>query len=111
MRKSRTRISGEVCGLGLRALTCLLSMGFGVCVAGPFGTTVPGVIVAHSPGASGVYYGSAGLVRLPDGTYLAKHDEFGPGSTEYENAGRGGAPGGDGAGGNDRGGVAPVTGP
>ncbi len=25
-------------------------------------------------------------MRLPDGTYLAKHDEFGPGSTEYENA-------------------------
>lgn len=70
----------------IRALACMVFLGCGACVAGPFGTAVPGVTVAHSPGASGVYYGSAGIVRLPDGTYLAKHDEFGPGSTEYENA-------------------------
>jgi hypothetical protein len=48
--------------------------------------TVPGVIIAHSPAKSGIYIGSAGLVRLNDGTYLAKHDEFGPKSTEYISA-------------------------
>lgn len=48
--------------------------------------TVPGVVVAHSPASSGIYIGSAGVARLSDGTYLAKHDEFGPQSTEYESA-------------------------
>jgi hypothetical protein len=47
---------------------------------------VPGVVIAHSPASSGIYLGSAGIARLADGTYLAKHDEFGPKSTEYESA-------------------------
>jgi hypothetical protein len=47
---------------------------------------VPGVIVAHSPASSGRYIGSAGIVKLRSGDYLAKHDEFGPGSTEYASA-------------------------
>jgi hypothetical protein len=46
----------------------------------------PGVVVAHSPAKSGVYIGSAGIVRLADGRLLAKHDEFGPGSTEHTSA-------------------------
>jgi hypothetical protein len=50
------------------------------------GDTVPGVVVAHSPAKSGVYIGSAGIARLGDGTYLAKHDEFGPNSTEHQSA-------------------------
>lgn len=49
-------------------------------------TTVPGVVVAHSPASTGIYIGSAGITRLDDGAYLAKHDEFGPGSTEYQSA-------------------------
>jgi hypothetical protein len=60
---------------------------------------VPGVVIAHSPAASGIYIGSPGIVILPDGTYLAKHDEFGPQSTEgtaavshvYRSADRGGS--------------------
>ena len=47
---------------------------------------VPGTIVAYSPAASGIYVGSPGIVILPDGTYLAKHDEFGPKSAEKTNA-------------------------
>ncbi len=47
---------------------------------------VPGVVIAHSPKSSKIYLGSAGICVLPDGTYLAKHDEFGPGSTEKTNA-------------------------
>ncbi|MFW6170847.1 MAG: hypothetical protein ACODAD_10190 [Planctomycetota bacterium] len=47
---------------------------------------VPGVPIAHSPASSGIYIGSPGIVILPDGTYLAKHDEFGPKSTQINNA-------------------------
>ena len=47
---------------------------------------VPGTIIAHSPASSGIYIGSAGIVKLSSGEYLAKHDEFGPGSTEYVSA-------------------------
>jgi hypothetical protein len=51
-------------------------------VGKPDHSKVPGVVIAHSPKASRIFLGSAGIVALPDGTYLAKHDEFGPGSTE-----------------------------
>jgi hypothetical protein len=44
----------------------------------------PGVVVTHSPSASGIYLGSAGIAVLPDGAYLTKCDEFGPGTTEHE---------------------------
>lgn len=54
--------------------------------AAPDHAKVPGVVIAHSPKSSRVFLGSAGIVALPDGTYLAKHDEFGPGSTEKTNA-------------------------
>ncbi|MFP4056930.1 MAG: sialidase family protein [Candidatus Brocadiia bacterium] len=39
---------------------------------------VPGVVVDHSPQATGIYLGSPGIAVLPDGDYLAKSDEFGP---------------------------------
>jgi hypothetical protein len=47
---------------------------------------VPGVVIFHSPRPSGIYLGSPGIAVLPDGTYLAKCDEFGPGSTELSRA-------------------------
>ena len=47
---------------------------------------VPGVVIAHSPKSTRVFLGSAGIAKLSDGSYLAKHDEFGPGSTEKTNA-------------------------
>jgi hypothetical protein len=47
---------------------------------------VPGTVIAHSPASSEIYIGSAGIVKLNRGAYLAKHDEFGPGSTEYSSA-------------------------
>ena len=49
-------------------------------------SSVPGVIVAHSPASSGIYLGSAGIAKLADGTLLVKHDEFGPKSQEYQSA-------------------------
>jgi hypothetical protein len=47
---------------------------------------IPGVVVDHSPASSGVYLGSPGIAVLPGGEYLAKCDEFGPGSTQDESA-------------------------
>jgi hypothetical protein len=54
--------------------------------ADPDFSNVPGVVVSHSPASSGIYLGSAGIAVLPDGAYLAKCDEFGPGSTEHQRA-------------------------
>ncbi|GAB4017616.1 sialidase family protein [Spirosoma koreense] len=45
---------------------------------------VPGTVVAHSPASSGLYVGSPSLCVLPNGTYLASHDLFGPKSEEFE---------------------------
>jgi hypothetical protein len=47
---------------------------------------VPGTIISHSPASSGIYIGSPSLAVLPDGSYVASHDEFGPNSTEFRQA-------------------------
>lgn len=39
---------------------------------------VPGIAVEFSPASSGKYIGSPALAILPDGTYVAAHDFFGP---------------------------------
>jgi hypothetical protein len=49
-------------------------------------TTVPGVVIAHSPASSGLYIGSPSLVVLTNGEYLASHDFFGPRSGEHVRA-------------------------
>ncbi|MBL9172954.1 MAG: hypothetical protein JNL10_05425 [Verrucomicrobiales bacterium] len=41
----------------------------------------PGVVVAHAPARSREYLGSPSLAVLPDGSLVASHDFFGPGST------------------------------
>ena len=46
----------------------------------------PGIIVNHIPKETGKYIGSPGLCVLPDGTYIASHDEFGPKSSEFRSA-------------------------
>ena len=48
--------------------------------------TVPGVVIDYSPAASGIYIGSPSLAVLPNGDYIASHDEFGPKSTEHTRA-------------------------
>lgn len=45
--------------------------------------TVPGVVIDHSPAASGLYIGSPSLTVLTNGDYLASHDFFGPKSAEF----------------------------
>jgi len=46
-------------------------------------TNVPGTVIAHSSAATGKYIGSPGLAILPDGSYVASHDHFGPATTEH----------------------------
>jgi hypothetical protein len=70
-------------------LTCLMASppnAFGQPATSASSDVVPGVVVAHSPAKSGKFIGSAGIALLADGTLLAKHDEFGPQSTEYSSA-------------------------
>lgn len=51
-----------------------------------YGQNPPGVVVSHISKETGKYIGSPGLCILPDGTYIASHDEFGPKSTEFRSA-------------------------
>jgi hypothetical protein len=44
--------------------------------------TPPGVIIDHEPSASGRFIGSPSIAVLPNGTYVASHDFFGPNSGE-----------------------------
>lgn len=46
----------------------------------------PGVVVDHISQETDKYIGSPGLCILPNGDYLASHDEFGPKSTENSSA-------------------------
>ncbi|MCA9232373.1 MAG: exo-alpha-sialidase [Planctomycetales bacterium] len=46
------------------------------------GIEVPGVVITHSPAASKVFIGSPSIAILPNGDYVASHDEFGPMSSE-----------------------------
>jgi|GEM_PF-303384 len=48
--------------------------------------TPPGVIISHIPGNSGKYIGSPSICILPNGDYVASHDEFGPKSSEFQSA-------------------------
>ncbi len=45
---------------------------------------VPGVVINHIPASTKTYIGSPSLCILPDGEYVASHDYFGPGTSEYE---------------------------
>ena len=42
----------------------------------------PGIVINYIPSSTQIYVGSPGIAVLPNGHYLAKHDEFGPKSTE-----------------------------
>ena len=47
---------------------------------------VPGNVINHSYADSGRFIGSPSIAILPDGTYAASHDYFGPKSNDTENA-------------------------
>ncbi len=46
----------------------------------------PGTVIHHSSASSRLYIGSPSLCVMPDGSYIASHDLFGPGSKEHESA-------------------------
>ncbi|MDR3708577.1 MAG: sialidase family protein [Capsulimonadaceae bacterium] len=50
----------------------------------PSSKIVPGVVLAHSPASSRAYIGSPSIVILPNGSYVASHDYFGPGCPNNE---------------------------
>lgn len=52
-------------------------------VAGSGPSSVPGVVIDHRPAAGRQYVGSPSIAILPDGTYVASHDLFGPASSEW----------------------------
>jgi hypothetical protein len=62
-------------------LILLLAPAVATQAAEPTSPRPPGVVIAHSPAASRTYIGSPGIAILPDGSYVASHDHFGPGST------------------------------
>jgi hypothetical protein len=62
--------------LCLSAIVSLLTLGRAN------GQEPPGVVINYIPSYLEVYAGSPGIAVLPDGHYLAKHDDFGPKSTE-----------------------------
>lgn len=45
-------------------------------------SSVPGVVVAHSPKASGKYLGSPSITIMPNGYYIVSLDIFGPGQVK-----------------------------
>ncbi len=47
---------------------------------------VPGVVVNHILASTKIYIGSPSICILPNGYYVASHDHFGPGSTEFQQA-------------------------
>jgi hypothetical protein len=49
--------------------------------ATPAGTRPPGIVIAYSPASTGQYIGSPSLAVWTNGSYVASHDLFGPGST------------------------------
>lgn len=68
----------------LRRISCLLVLP--VTALAQVSPDLPGTLVSYSPSASNKYVGSPGLARLPDGTLVASHDEFGSGSTMNSSA-------------------------
>jgi len=62
--------------------TCLM-----LCISNGYSQNqVPGVIVSHLPAHAKQYIGSPSLAIMPNGDYIASHDIFGPGSSEYVQA-------------------------
>lgn len=69
-----------------RSVVVALGVCLGVCLGGVAGAAPPGVVVDWLPAEGGQYVGSPSIARLPDGTLLASHDHFGPGSSEWTGA-------------------------
>lgn len=68
------------------ALACLFATSFTARADSPAKkpdfSQVPGVVIDHQPASTGQYIGSPSIAILPDGTYVACHDFFGPKTPE-----------------------------
>lgn len=59
-------------------LLALLSFSFSSSAQDPGPVKVPGVVIQHVSAAEKLYIGSPSICILPDGSYLASHEYFGP---------------------------------
>ena len=84
----RLQVPGSERGLrrGSAALLLLWAVALTICPLAAGALNVPGVIIDHSPAASGIYIGSPSLAMLSKTDYIASHDEFGPRSSEQTRA-------------------------
>lgn len=82
---SHQRLSQYLASLALVCLCNQVNAATNVLLAADH-PIVPGVVIDHSPASSGIYIGSPSLAVLPNGDYVASHDEFGPKSTEHSRA-------------------------
>ncbi len=78
MQRSPQR--GDV--ISLLAITCMIVSSANAQTTLFNGVNVPGVVITHSPASSGKYIGSPSIAILPDGSYVASHDFFGPNGSE-----------------------------
>ena len=78
-------MSGKQIGLYLALVAASAGSSIGAEQTPDF-SHVPGTVIAHYPKSNQQYVGSPGIAIVGDGIYLAKHDEFGEGSTEYQSA-------------------------
>ncbi len=73
-------------GMVMIALALGLAAGAGAASGRGDFSKVPGVVIDHSPVSSGIYIGSPSIAVLPNGDYVASHDEFGPKTVEHKQA-------------------------
>ena len=76
-------------GAGGRALRALVGAAAMMAMAWwgmTAGAAPPGVVIDHLPAEGRQYVGSPSIAELPDGTLVASHDHFGPGSAEWASA-------------------------
>jgi hypothetical protein len=78
--------SGRGSRRGSARLLLLWAVALTICPLAAGALNVPGVIIDHSPAASGIYIGSPSLAMLSKTDYIASHDEFGPRSSEQTRA-------------------------
>ncbi|MCH3994185.1 MAG: glycoside hydrolase [Prevotella sp.] len=78
----------ELRKMQIRGCLCLLGLLFLVAPSQSVADVpvVPGTVIDHIPKSTGKFIGSPSICILPDGVYIASHDEFGPRSAEWQDA-------------------------
>jgi arylsulfatase A-like enzyme len=86
MRSARTGRAGAFEVVRLVVAVAWTTAGLTAAAGGGDGESPPGVVITHVPAATKTYVGSPSIAILPDGSYVASHDLFGPGSGEWNRA-------------------------